>query len=529
MLVGLLAAVGIGLAQGTVGPVTFAKGESDVEPVDPTDVFSAGTRVVYAFFELEDERGEDVVGGVWYGDGSEVLRQEHQVGQVLARTGDIPQGQMYLAIELDDGAEPGAYRLELRLNGHLVREGRFAVHADAADASPPHVDRPGLTEGAGADGSLSALRRYPAGVEGLRLIFGYDHMTPDVRWGWRVSREGTTLAEAYDLPWDGQEESVYVIPLELRWDPGIYDLDLFVNGAWAASDSVVVGAPSPAGLPVLQADDFDDPLSGWGTAESEVGRLVHGDGRFLAATRAPSTPVWTTSGTPFAGAVIEVVASPPAGPEDDAYGIVVSYRNSEGFYAFLISSDGYYALLRREAGRFVWEREWTRAGVLSAIEMGLQPNRLRALVAGSTLRFYVNDRLLVTVFDAPPGEGQAGPFAASLDEPGVGVGFDEWRVWGLTASAGQEPIHRISGDQDYYYLAARTIRRRTARAARTKHVVPPALWSPACTCSMPSPSATRPSATASPWRRCANTAPRTGVPTTGISCTLARGPPAAPA
>jgi hypothetical protein len=150
------------LAQGSVGPIVFARGEADVEPVEASDRFGEGIGIVYAFFEFEELTGTDILSGVWYRDGATLLTQATTLGQVLGVTGEVPEGKLYFSISFNDGAGPGVYRLEVSLNAALVQTGEFTVLA----ASEPQGER---AEQAASDLQVATE---PASQSEIRLSWG---------------------------------------------------------------------------------------------------------------------------------------------------------------------------------------------------------------------------------------------------------------------------------------------------------------------------------------------------------------------
>ncbi|MFQ3567171.1 MAG: hypothetical protein SNJ59_09230 [Aggregatilineales bacterium] len=87
------------------------------------------------------------------------------------------------------------------------------------------------------------------------------------------------------------------------------------------------------------------------------------------------------------------------GPVDNGFGLVfrLQHHNNadptdDDYYVFLISSDGYYRVLRVLDGRERVISDWIDS---SAIRQGLgETNILRVIARGDTFQFFVNDTLL---------------------------------------------------------------------------------------------------------------------------------------
>lgn len=156
-----------------------------------------------------------------------------------------------------------------------------------------------------------------------------------------------------------------------------------------------------------------------------------------------------------------VQASPVDGPLDNGYGLIFRLRdngntnlNDDSYYWFLISSDGYYQVLRVLNGQSKRLSDWIPS---DAIQPGIGvTNWLRVVASGDRFRFYINNTpVQLCVPDNPEGEstftalnecvqgqmvdelvdtsipnGRLGVIAHSFDEPGVTVEFDNLVVLG---------------------------------------------------------------------------------------------------
>src|SRR5207248_2308796 len=72
--------------------------------------------------------------------------------------------------------------------------------------------------------------QFSAGIREIFAVFDYSAISPKARWSWRLSREGAVVDESYDRIWEGKAKSTYVFPVKLAGQPGIYDLDLYLDG-----------------------------------------------------------------------------------------------------------------------------------------------------------------------------------------------------------------------------------------------------------------------------------------------------------
>jgi len=97
------------------------------------------------------------------------------------------------------------------------------------------------------------------------------------------------------------------------------------------------------------------------------------------------------------------------GPIDNGYGVIFRFQDNDNaliaddrYYAFQISSDGYYRLVRRTDGE---EREVSTWIPSAIVHPGLNvTNVIRVVALGDTFRFFVNDQpALLCIPDNPAG------------------------------------------------------------------------------------------------------------------------------
>jgi hypothetical protein len=140
------------------------------------------------------------------------------------------------------------------------------------------------------------------------------------------------------------------------------------------------------------------------------------------------------------------------GPEDNGYGVIFRMRDRFNFYAFFVSSDGYYRVLRvvngDERELSTWIDSPTVAPGLGAV------NTLRVAARGDQFEFYANGERLAVCIPNDPGarstyyldtclegqmldtltdstfpSGQLGVVAQAFAQPDVVVEFDNVVVY----------------------------------------------------------------------------------------------------
>ncbi len=89
----------------------------------------------------------------------------------------------------------------------------------------------------------------------------------------------------------------------------------------------------------------------------------------------------------FSDMDLRVTARVIDGPDDNQYGVVFRYQDQDNYYAFFISADGYYSLVKRENGAL---RDISTWGTSEAIATGEAANSIRIVAKGDAFSFFVN-------------------------------------------------------------------------------------------------------------------------------------------
>jgi hypothetical protein len=102
--------------------------------------------------------------------------------------------------------------------------------------------------------------------------------------------------------------------------------------------------------------------------------------------------------------------------------------DSENFYAFLISSDGYYQVDKLENNTWVYSSEWAQS---SAIKTGNATNLIEVACRGDHMALYANGVKLMDYTDSSFSQGGVGLYVGSQSEGNVSIGFDNLKVWSI--------------------------------------------------------------------------------------------------
>ncbi|MCW5876809.1 MAG: tetratricopeptide repeat protein [Anaerolineales bacterium] len=186
---------------------------------------------------------------------------------------------------------------------------------------------------------------------------------------------------------------------------------------------------------LLFFDDFSDPTSGWYTnGDPASPGLYAGEGYVLRVTQSVpggATGVWAMPGRLFSDTRIQVSAHKQTGTDNNFYGVLCRIQGTNvaaSFYAFLISSDGYYVIAKRvNEGelRGIGQDQLLPSG---QIRLGTEVNQIEAVCDGPRLALYVNGELVYETQDGDLTSGQVGMIAGTYEDT-TSVFFDDFAVF----------------------------------------------------------------------------------------------------
>lgn len=194
--------------------------------------------------------------------------------------------------------------------------------------------------------------------------------------------------------------------------------------------TLACGLPSNGGTTtdsnVLFQDDFSDTGSGWATLNDSDGVMDYSNGAFQMMVSSSDLLLFTTAGQNLqADVVVDVDTYKAGGPDDNAFGLICRYVDTDNFYFFVISSDGYAAIAKYVGNELTI---LTGDGVMEttdAINQGAASNHITASCVGSTLTLTVNGTQLYSITDTSFSSGDVGFVAKSFSEGGVDITFDD--------------------------------------------------------------------------------------------------------
>jgi len=192
-----------------------------------------------------------------------------------------------------------------------------------------------------------------------------------------------------------------------------------------ANPVLTTSTAPPLGGVIFQ-DDFSDPQSGWSTYQGIDGLMNYEAGSYHILVDVPNTWFWATTEVKLADASIEVQAEKVAGPDDNVLGLICRYQDDNNFYLLLISSDGYYGILKRMNGSMTVFGDGMQYSQI--IHQGKTSNTLRADCIGNTITLYANGTRLAQATDSTFSEGAPGLIVGTYNTAGTDIVFDNFII-----------------------------------------------------------------------------------------------------
>ncbi|MFZ2095136.1 MAG: hypothetical protein WAV05_00735 [Anaerolineales bacterium] len=195
------------------------------------------------------------------------------------------------------------------------------------------------------------------------------------------------------------------------------------------SNISVTPYPTPATSKLLFFDDFSDPNSGWDRVDDSDYSTNYFDNAYRITVNTDMYDSWANpKNNTYGGAAIEVDATKNSGPDDNDFGVICRYQDSDHFYYAIISSDGYFGIIKVSTeSSGVIGRDYLEYS--DYINQGYATNHLRFECFGESLSFYVNGQLLDQQTDGDYTSGNAGLIAGTYDTVGTDILFDNFSVF----------------------------------------------------------------------------------------------------
>lgn len=178
---------------------------------------------------------------------------------------------------------------------------------------------------------------------------------------------------------------------------------------------------------VLFQDDFSDPSSGWNRAHTKESITDYENGIFRIYIHGKNSDYWANPKLNFTDVIINVETKKVGGSDDNHFGVLCRYQDTENFYFFFISSDGYYGVgkLKDQQQMLLSDRNLLPS---EEINQGEATNHIQASCIGNMLTLYVNDHELSSIEDSDFSSGDVGLIAGTDDLSGTDIHFDNFKV-----------------------------------------------------------------------------------------------------
>jgi hypothetical protein len=181
---------------------------------------------------------------------------------------------------------------------------------------------------------------------------------------------------------------------------------------------------------LLYSDDFSSSKSGWTTSSTGDFIAAYKNGKYHLTEVPPN--IWGRAFSPdrlnFSSFILEIEATKEVGPDDNIFGVMVREINSSNYYAFLLSSDGYYQVDKLQNDSWAYVSDWAKS---SAIKTGNAMNLIKVVCNGDKLSFYANGVKLTDYSDSSFAYGHLGLYTGTQSEGNVTIGFDNLKVWAI--------------------------------------------------------------------------------------------------
>ena len=180
---------------------------------------------------------------------------------------------------------------------------------------------------------------------------------------------------------------------------------------------------------LLFFDDFSDPNSGWDQVDETDYSTNYYNNAYRITVNTDMYDSWANPNIrTYTDAVIEVDATKNNGPDENDFGLICRYQDTDHFYYATISSDGYYGIVKVTSDSSdLLGRDYLEYS--DYISQGNATNHLRLECVGETLNFYVNGYLLDQQTDGDYSEGDVGLIAGTYDTPGTDILFDNFSIY----------------------------------------------------------------------------------------------------
>ncbi len=180
---------------------------------------------------------------------------------------------------------------------------------------------------------------------------------------------------------------------------------------------------------ILLADDFSNTKMKWNQASDSTRTTDYYNNAYRIVVNQTDSDAWSNpKDQTFTDVRIEVDATKNAGPDDNDFGIICRYSAADRYYYGVISSDGYYAIVKKTPNGVQLLGKMNLAES-DRINKASASNHLRFDCVGSTLTLYVNGFQIDQQTDTDYTTGNMGLIAGTFSKVGTDILFDNLFVY----------------------------------------------------------------------------------------------------
>ena len=202
----------------------------------------------------------------------------------------------------------------------------------------------------------------------------------------------------------------------------------YVPGSLSVTGTITTTSPAAYYAPVY-LDDFSNNLA-WDTRELRDYTLRFYNGGYRMINNFRQDILWSYKKQDFGDVRVEVEAKRLGGPIDGYYGPICRFQDgsvNKNYYAFVVSGDGHYAILKKYAGKiYALAQSTTPTSLVTNSSSG--GTLITADCVGTKLTLYVNQQPLLTAEDPDLTVGYVGLAAGTHEENGTDVVFDNLAI-----------------------------------------------------------------------------------------------------
>jgi len=180
---------------------------------------------------------------------------------------------------------------------------------------------------------------------------------------------------------------------------------------------------------ILFSDDFSNTDNKWDQVSESARSTDYYNNAYRITVSDTNSDAWANPGSEsFTDVQIEVDATKNGGPDDNDFGIICRYTDVDQFYYGVVSSDGYYGIMKMtsDGGMPIGSDSLLES---DKIIQGGASNHIRFDCVGSTLTLYVNSTQVGQQTDSTYTTGNVGLIAGTFDTAGTDILFDNLFVY----------------------------------------------------------------------------------------------------